>query len=563
MRLRVKLVDEDVSVVVPVDEGASTTVTELQFQLEQKLGDFLGDDVHIGKLEVDGFTLQGSDLASRVLRDDDAVTAVSMSALIDRELPKCDQQVSLLAKEDYETGETRFVSLLRTKTRFSVALGKGPSGPLHANATVYRLVPLKRHQSSTGVVVASYEGPDGTWKLEASLGQGDVLTLSNKPTHCDRPTMAVVQLGQDGKAKTVSFVDPETAPLDPQSEETPPLPPLPQTSGERLEDETLGEEARSSRLVGENDNVATGGDDAVVLAQSHVAAVETYQKIVDGDRTLRQFVAMNFILFNKSDAPYEVEAVEATLRSVDDFKDDDDDDDDDDDVDGWPIRLTGASFARRTGCCYYAVERELKVKPKSKADVAIVASVDIPLDEATHVWGPDKRSLHRSLATRRDVRLHFTTFDGKVKTITVRVPTNPQPLPSRASAERNLGPDILRYVTCDDTDAVERLTWAIATAKDAKGDYLKITRPPGSGGYLILRPNDLAKLAYQASKDHKADVQVDALRYRPTRAYVGACDISVFALLHRRRVFALRVELKTNSGQTIEAFPLPPLQSLA
>ena len=525
LRLRV-VSDDEKKLVVPVEVGKTTTVQELQFQLEERL------DRTLGRLEIDGYVLESSDLAVHVLRDDDTVMAISMQSWIKSLLPKFEETILQVQKEDLDTGTHRFVALGRPKSKDElwIALGQG-LGPRASKAHVDVLRCLKGPEFKDGILAAS----NGLkWHLAAKV-HDRVLTLENKPSHASRPTTASLKVDSDTlTCKLLGVDDPENPVFVHHQKFF-----KEERTGPTLTTEMQHED---SKLPGEFEHVATSGDDPnVVVALSHVVGTELYQKI--DNTVLRQYIAVNLIIFNKSERPYEVQDV--TIRG-----------------DGVKTYL-----GKRTGCCYYNYEndRSLKVKAKTRAEVAVIAEIPIPLNDSTHVWDA-KRSLHRTIPSPTTLEVDLTTFDNHVKTMTVAVTAPPLELPSRKDVEKHVGTNILAYMTCDDTDAVERMSWAAGVATDASGDFLKITRPPGgSGGYLVLRPSDLVKLAYTASSS--AEIPIDSLAYKATRSQVGTCSITVVGLLDDdsdtslRRVSALRVHLRTNTGSTTASFPLPHLRT--
>eukprot|EP00632_Arachnochrysis_sp_CCMP2950_P007377 CAMPEP_0185714486 /NCGR_PEP_ID=MMETSP1164-20130828/38899_1 /TAXON_ID=1104430 /ORGANISM="Chrysoreinhardia sp, Strain CCMP2950" /LENGTH=990 /DNA_ID=CAMNT_0028382065 /DNA_START=32 /DNA_END=3001 /DNA_ORIENTATION=+ len=616
--------------VVPVDAEAvrlGMTVRELLFAVEERLTDLGAVDgdalFRLGRLELgDGFELDEADLVESVVRDDDTLVAVAQSAWLAAELPRCDTVFADVAEADLlsERDAPRFVAVGATaRNRLFVALGDGPGflAARHqllgsASTTTTKLHRLRLLDAKTlarmttgdgrttgkgsDVVVplAREHGGDGapTWALEAGIVRRDDTTwtvrLANRPSHAETATTVEVDVGvvegrltrrgeprwtsDDGASVVEDVALPDTV-----------------YEGPRYVDR---EEAVSSSTQqqppAENANVAEGGDAAVVIiAQSHRFATELYQEMV-GSSALRQVIALNVRVFNKGDKTYDVEDVAASFFA----------------------RKEGAAaasgvvvttqLATRKGAAHYAPEadRTVSVEARKTKDLGVLASVEIPLDERTHCWDPASGRLHRSLRGIVDaVVVTFRGFDGETRTLRIPIedamdeaPENrtPRPkslaLPSRALAVKALKTTddaLLAFVTCDDTDCEGRLSWAACVASDAKGDFLKVTRPPGRsasgsyGGWISLRPADFAKLAFraelgagdEATEWRTGEIEIEDLRWRDARPRAGVSTIRVVALVRARLsatahkvVYGLRVELATNTGRTVDYLRLPPLR---
>jgi len=565
MRLRVTFHgqnDDDImQIVLPVEILSETTIREIQFQIEQSLAD-VGIDDGLGELRLGGgFVLRGSDIASQVLRDNDEILAVSLKAWLAKELPLCTTTLYNLSKVDLARNKSVFVEIgLTSRNRLFLICGQGRGGRGgRASVERFKIVDDDSQLFSTSSLSSQliFAQSDESNLSVTNLTEPGFVMLSNKPSHAVEATEVKLELERrDGKLviKNETLFNPDAIDLKYLSA-TPALP-TDKKSGPILSMDKEEDKENKKPIIFDikttNNWSIENWQFSLVPLEDGVPQIEIYTNIFrqsGGQDALSQFVAVNLQVINRlENSKIQIEDTIATLCGKDVL----------------------VYQAQRVACCGYNTQnqRDFAIDPRSREKISFVVRLDIPIDTNTHVWTPFRR-LHRSLLTSPPVlELTFRTFDGDSCTLNISLPQGePIEHPTKAHALKALSQqetDLLAFVHCDDTDTQSRLIWACALANDRHGSFLKCTRSPyrsgeSSGGSIYIRPDALAKLAYDATQAQQTEIPVDALAYQDKAQSAGSCKVQVIALVYERRVYAFQVTLTTNTGSTSHAFRLPPI----
>jgi len=162
------------------------------------------------------------------------------------------------------------------------------------------------------------------------------------------------------------------------------------------------------------------------------------------------------------------------------------------------------------------------------------------------------RRLHKSLPQPLKLKTVFEDAQGGKCEIIIEAVNPPLELVSRSEKETSAGKPFEKWLQCDDTDLEIRLWTSVAIPDDQTRVEIQLM---SRGKYLYI--SELRKLAYQAVKEKKSEIELDVSLEEKTG------KIKQYALidLKNQRTYGVKFVLTTTTSSVTDYYLLPILKS--
>ena len=163
------------------------------------------------------------------------------------------------------------------------------------------------------------------------------------------------------------------------------------------------------------------------------------------------------------------------------------------------------------------------------------------------------RRAHSSLPQPLKLKISFHDIHGKVSSVIVEQVNGPRDIYTKKSKEDYDKKPIDQWVQCDDTNMEARLWGLLRKENDNYGDYLIVQVAPNT--YSSLRTTHYGEYIWDAVQKNTNEVDIGSLY--ENNGCTGKSSLLID--LEKKKVYGIKIELKTTTSHVVKHFRIPEL----